>query len=328
MRYIIVSGYMFSGLTAVVDLLKEFTTTSVFPNEFRLISDPYGIRALEDSLVNHWMPLRATAAISDFLQYAEKCSRKKSYFPLAPFGMGYSDTINSEFMQITQEYIASMVSSVYYGDFYFNKAKKSHFSYAIDRCRMGVQTCSKNKINIAKKVKCYFSRPTKKLFEESTKTYFKKMFANISSGKCVVLSAGIHPCDAEVVERYFHDAKMIIVDRDLRDIYISSVEHHGMMEPDIDGYIYKQAAMRECVYNSPNILQIKFEDLVIHYEETVAKIREFCELMEENHVCPKRYFTPEKSQNNVGIWKVFYEKHASAINMIKEFMENQEKEYK
>lgn len=319
MKFIIVAGFFLSGSSAAVDLLEEFDNTYVCNGEVRLISDPYGIRMLEESLVNHWTPIRSTAAISDFLHFAEKCSHAKSRFPLAPFGMGYADSIHPNFMEITTHYIESLTMGTYYQDYYFNKAKKNYFSYVTDRCRLGLQHHSKNRIRIAKKYKCYFARPTKEEFEQRTREYMDSLFGCIKGKEFVVLDQGVHIFDADVIDRYFNDAKMIVIDRDWRDIYISSVEHHGVVEPDVFAYIRKQEITRETHYNSPNILRLSFEEMVTDYDNSVQKIMAFCGLKEPNHVRPRECFDPDRSSKNVGIWKRFYAKYPQVMNAISDY---------
>ena len=75
-------------------------------------------------------------------------------------------------------------------------------------------------------------------FEKSTKKYLDRLFSNIPEEKFIVLDQGVYPCDFDIIDRYFTAAKMVIVDRDLRDVYISSMERHGGYDPDVTAYFY------------------------------------------------------------------------------------------
>ena len=322
MKFIIICGFYATGSSAVVDFMKEFDNVYVIPEEFRLVSDPYGIRALEENLVEHWSPLRASAAINDFLKYVKSCSKKKSFFPLAGFGMGYADDIHPDFVQISQRYIESMCVSTYFQDYYFNKAKKGYLTYVIDRCRLGVHVYSKNKVPIAHKYLCYLSRPSKEQFYESTKRYLDELFGKFSDKEYIVLDQGIHPWDADVIDKYFSDAKMIAIDRDWRDVYISSVEHHGVMESDVSSYITKQKMICELHCSSRNFMQMSFEELVTEYDQSICKIMDFLELDSKNHVHPKKYFDPSRSIKNVGIWKQYYKKYPQIMDAITSYYES------
>ena len=54
------------------------------------------------------------------------------------------------------------------------------------------------------------------------------------------------------------------------------------------------------------ILKIRFEDLVLNYEETKKEIEEFLCLTEENHISKFKYFNPLQSNKNVMIWKKIF----------------------
>lgn len=320
MKFIIVSGFLLSGSSAVVDLLREFKDVYVCDGEIRLISDPYGIRMLEENLVNCWTQIRSASAINDFLKLAQRYSRRHSYNPFSAFGLGYIDSIHPDFMELTKRYIESMSVGRYCRDYFFNQSSKTYFTYMIDRYRRVIQKMTNNRINIARNYEWYLSKPSREQFENNTKEYFNSLFERYSDKKCVVMDQGVDVCDSDVVERYFEEGKLIVVDRDWRDIYISSVEHHNGIEKDPVEYIRKQKMLRMNSFHSRNVLYIQFEDLINHYDDYVCKIIDFCHLETDNHIYPKKYFDPQKSKKNIGIWKRYYEKYHDNMDMITEHM--------
>jgi len=53
----------------------------------------------------------------------------------------------------------------------------------------------------------------------------------------------------------------------------------------------------------PKKLVIRFEDFVLKYDETSKIVNEFLGLNEKNHINIKKYFKPEISGKNIGIYK-------------------------
>lgn len=128
------------------------------------------------------------------------------------------------------------------------------------------------------------------------------------------------PEQCNVVSRYFDDDfRLIIVDRDPRDVYISdryfwSTTKFGKqimpMPREINLFCSYWAAMhnRTSLYaNNKNILIIQFEDLIYRYDETVDKILRFCDISAERHINKKRVFNPEKSINNTQVFSIIPE---------------------
>ena len=52
-----------------------------------------------------------------------------------------------------------------------------------------------------------------------------------------------------------------------------------------------------------NGLRLNFEDFVLDYDKTVARVIEFLGEDPSVHIAPKRYFDPAKSIKNIGNWK-------------------------
>jgi len=89
MKVIDLSGYMFSGKSAVSDILREFNGVYV-PNylvEFDLLRMPGGLIDLKHAVMD-WSPIRTFAAINRFDKLVNRlaCSPK---FPQKLFKTGY-----------------------------------------------------------------------------------------------------------------------------------------------------------------------------------------------------------------------------------------------
>ena len=330
MTFLSVSGFISSGSSAAVDLLKEFRGTYECTAEIRTIKDPYGICQLEDALVNHWELINSSAAINDFLHLSKICSRSGGgRNPFARAGLNYEKTIHPDFMKITHEYIEKLTKFEYKHDYYYSKFKKSYPRYVIDRCRMGLERATKGKLRVTNRknlLPCYFANPTQDEFNAATQEYFEKLYEDRVNGidePFVIMDQAVSPNNTQVIHRYFKKAKMIIVDRDPRDMYIDDIVNWGdNLDDDCSSseagmrYVMRQRALRDSMELDPDILYIRFEDLILNYEETTDRLLAFLNLTREDHLQKCRYLKPERSAKNIGIWKKYYTKYKDALDVI------------
>lgn len=326
--FILVSGFFASGSSAAVDLLKEFKGSYECMAEIRTIKDPYGIAQMERALTDHWELINSSAAIRDFLWLSKICARPGK-FPLAPAGLGYSQTISKDYMEITQRYVDKLTKFTYKTDFYYQRFKKNYFQYVTDRCRWAAEYLSKGKLRIANRnmKPSYFAKPTHKEFNKATQEYFYELFeahANDKQKNYIILDQAVSPNDTQVIHRYFESAKMIIVDRDPRDMYVDDMLWIESFDSDQQSraagerYVQRHKALRSSMELDDDVMYIRFEDLILNYEESVKKITEFLGFKPEDHITPKKYLQPEKSCKNIGIWKQHYDKYKDALDAIKE----------
>ena len=65
-------------------------------------------------------------------------------------------------------------------------------------------------------------------------------------------------------------------------------------------------------------MYIRFEDLVLDYDNSVGKIAAFLGFETADHINKRMFLKPEKSAKNIGIWKQHYEKYKDALDAIAE----------
>lgn len=328
LKYIAIAGFSASGSSAVVDLLKEYRDVFECDAEIRIIQDPYGIRQLERNLVDDWNYLTSSAAVDDFLTMASRCARSGGgRFPFSRCGLSYSKTINKDFMKITEEYIRDLSEFSYYGDYYYLKFKKTYPRYVFDRCVMGIDRAIKKRW-LSRRVgkKLYFASPSKERFQSATKRYFDKLFSNydVSQKDCyIILDQAVSVNDTDAIYRYFNNGKLIIVDRDPRDMYIDDIVTWGggflqdMASKEMGyQYVLKHKTMHSRITPNSNTLYIRFEDLVLNYKKTVEKIESFVGLSSDTHIKMHEFLKPEISSKHVGIWREHYNHFSAAIDII------------
>lgn len=108
-KVIDLSGYMFSGSTAVCLLLSEIDKVSVppFDLEFNLLRLQDGIMDLEKALVEDWSIIRANSAIRRFKKLVKKLDGTYSKFPYKL----HSDYYQTRFSELSKEYIKNLITS-------------------------------------------------------------------------------------------------------------------------------------------------------------------------------------------------------------------------
>jgi len=144
----------------------------------------------------------------------------------------------------------------------------------------------------------------------------------------VVMHNSCEPFNPSRALRYFADGRSIIVDRDPRDVFVAQ---NCYMAPGSSAKpapyravattpenfcrrfrLMRQVAMR--TNEAPEkVLRIKFENLILNYEENLQLILNFIGETKEKHTFPKKYFKPEVSAKNIGIWKKFSDQAAIEI---------------
>lgn len=325
--FVNVAGFFGSGSSAVVDLLKEFKDFYECDAEIRFVKDPYGISQLENTLVNQWELVNSAAAIADFRDLCRKGCRPGGRNPFAKAGFAYNRRINTDFMNIVDRYIDKLTDYKYQGDYYHFKFKKPYLNYVFDRMRFAVERYSNRKYKTANrnmKPLC-FSHPSQEQFNEATQCFFDELFSSFNQGEgrsYVILDQAVSPNNPTVIHRYFKESKLIIVDRDPRDTFINEYRWSCYLDNDYNTeegghrYALRQRALRSGLVNDKDIMYIRFEDLIINYEETKEEIARFLDVPLESHIYPKRFLKPDVSIKNIGLWKSYYNECKNLIDTI------------
>jgi hypothetical protein len=303
--FICVSGYGRSGSSACVDLLKEFEYINGPDKEFRMAKDPYGLLDLELSIVDNWEFIRHNIAINDFLEYCSMLSRKDGVFKKV--GKNFSEVLYVDFMKESIEYMDRINDFMYIGDTSLNR-------YYLNALQASKQRL-KSKFGLSNATKMYFSRPSEDKFIMETKRYLRRIFENYAENKKIhkiVLDQAVSPINFKKTLKYFDNAKLIIIDRDPRDIYATMINKKmflGVENNSVSKYIAWHHAVRkqtaqdaDSILMQDKVLQLNFEDFFIHYDRTVDHIKEFLGI-DFSHKDKGSKFKIESMSDHVGIWK-------------------------
>ena len=314
LNFICVIGYGWTGSSAYVDLLREFSEIDAFPGEFRIAKDPYGLIDLEDSLVHNWDFIRHDVAIRDFIEYCEVLSRDTGLFKKA--GKNLTRKLDIDFMSLTKDFIDNLTDMSYVGDTSVHRYKISALKYFYMRLRTKYSNYSHNN-----STKMYLSRPSEERFILASKKYISNLFsayARQNNIDTIVLDQAIPSTNIVKASAYFENMKVIVVDRDPRDIYANLSKRNSLFGADInkndssERYVKWHLKLRELSANDSinnakvPTLRVNFEELIYDYKSTVDKVSNFIG-KGKHHKYQYKNFNPksEYAKKNVGMWKEY-----------------------
>lgn len=156
----------------------------------------------------------------------------------------------------------------------------------------------------------YIKNMTVSEFRQLTRDFFTAFF-NVfhqESKKVLMLDHFFtdYEWDMPKYNDYVPGIKVVALYRDPRDVYyyanLKNVEWipHNNVQDFIKwcGKTYGKFNIESTEY-----LPLRFEDLVLDYDNTVAKLEKYVGLDPKDHVDKYKFLNPEKSKNNIGIWR-------------------------
>lgn len=332
MKSIIYTGYTYSGGIISGLILRELESVLVPANmEFRLMKERYGICDLQEAIFENSDPEIIDLAIKDFAWLTKKYARPQGLFKKT--GFGYDEKSNNAFSKETINYINSITDHQYKTTWHFYDFRESFFKTIFWRLVRKLFRSYKFGRKLA-----YFSYPDYENFILETKSYLNKIiqhfvgFDKNIDEYTIALPKAINPYRYQQILKvmsYFDDCKIIIVDRDPRDIYLellrSGKERYLMNSDDpsekAKSFIKFFLALRqdqEKVLKNSNILLLNFEDLCLDYETSLKKIYDFLDITEKEHIKKGEFFIPNDSKENISLWREVKGDEKIAIKVIEE----------
>lgn len=330
MRFIATSGYYGTGSSAITDLVSEYDsvinpTNTDFELQFFFGND--GVLKLYNALVVNRL----------FQEYAIRDFRESCY-RVAKIGykMNYEKYFEGRFIEYSERYL-SEIQGDFYADlnpgldynhlggirlFLFRVVNKIVNVYNVIRNKLvKTDTCDLSIQVFNPRIPIYFYNISKEEFVAATKKYFIDLFKPISEGKDIVMVDGL--IQKEVMpwyEVFFDDIRVVLVNRDPRDIFLSLkyVWKSGIV-PIKDVHVFcKWYRLSRTMFDAPDckiVKRIWFEDLIYKYDDTVAELEKFLGLNAEDHVRIKQRLNPEISVKNTKLWEK-YTNESDSISII------------
>ena len=310
-KIITCTGYGATGSSVITDLLKEFKTVhSLGDFEFSIAHEVDGISDLQHYIVDDFHRNKVTEGIYRFKKLVRNLNK---YY--APF-------FHDKFLLYADEYVDSLI------DVKWNGFWHQH----LIRCSPLVRYTKYSLPNLLQiYVNKYFRKNTGyefvpkmrtqemcvsygagKFFEQ-TKRFYNLLFDAVDvkgEYEYLALDQLVPSYNYERYLKYFSNIKVIVIDRDPRDLYLLNklYWHDGWIpSEDINTFIKWFSLIRRhqiCEKSSlSQVLKIRFEDCVFKYEETLQQILTFLEMPQELHIRQREFFNPDVSKKNVALWK-------------------------
>ena len=317
-------GFASTGSSAVSDYLKEFDENQVFSQfEFTLPYLPDGLEDLEYHLTQHVCRDDSCGiAIPRF----RRCVKKKFEALLAKkFSVS-----PKQLEEITDKFINSIVQldwkTAKRTDVLLNP---SWFFYFWGDRMMKRRILPRIQRKVGHVVDMWPYRKVEvsiypENFEEAARQFIRNILTLMGAdfNKNIVLDQPFLGSNPVRSFRFFDNPKAIVVDRDPRDNYLFTKlvlykTENIMPVNDVKTFVkYYRLFRDKHPYKQPddNVLCIHFEDMVYDYENTTAKIRDFCHLHDNPH--PKSIFDPNLSMANTQLY-LRYPEYAADIEYIK-----------
>lgn len=311
-RIIIPTGYMGSGSSAITDLVSEFKDCK---NDFKsyeyiLLHCPNGLFDLEDKLLNGNNAIRSDEAIRTFQKQMQKLYNKRFWWV-----GNYKKIISENFMDITNEYINSLINFNYEGYWYMHEEVNTQMFFKL-LIRKPLKLLTLNKVKFKKILKykdgMKISIPTKEEFYAKSNDYIYKIIEEISGeSKNVILDQFLLPFNLFRLDNYFNnDTRVIVVQRDPRDVFILNKyiwpekNFEVPMPKNAEQFCkyYKRMRESEKECKSNKILRINFEDLIYNYESTLELIKKHLGFTDQEHINKKSRFNPDLSIKNTQLF--------------------------
>lgn len=310
MRIISCASYYGVGSSAVTDYVSEYKSVYSFTNEeFRFLQDPDGVSELEYNLVENFNRHNSGHALKRYKRLVDFYSGNKIM-------KRYENFFHGAWKKYSYEYIDALTDFKYNGWWFYDLYDRGSFYHFRKRIvnkllHMSIWRNQPDKVyNSMKNEITYCSHPSEEKFLELTRKYINDLFSSVSCGYDTVMVDQIVPStNLKRFLRYFDDIKVVVVDRDPRDLFVLGkyVWKDGMMPDDAQTFVkwfrYTRSHRKTDNLNTENITFVQFEDLVYNYEETTLRLANWLELDSNDHTAPKKYFDPAVSINNTRVFE-------------------------
>lgn len=308
MKVVTCVGYYGTGSSAITDLMKEYVSVSCKSDyEISIIYQYRGINNLYYHFIKNPVRVVSNNAIKEFddlcdclcktgttmnynLYFEGTLEQAKKNYINKICGESYPYIFSEDFNQLSvlKQYVHRVINKIY----------KIIINDKNDFKRVG---------SFIKPRNYYLHTTDENYFFQCTKEFFIELFSKINNKEYLMIDQLV-PCSSiNLCSHYFDDLKVVLVDRDPRDIYLlEKYVWHGGAAPieNIEMFCKWYHWNRVLPGNDgSNILRIQFEDLIFKYLDTVKRIENFIGLKSRDHREQYKYFQPEISKNNCRLWQ-------------------------
>ena len=304
MRVLTCVSFHSTGSSVVDDIFKEFDNCVSAPSdiECRFLQDPDGISDLEYNLIDNPHRLNSGYAIKRYERFVDR------------YNHTYSLIFGKKWKSVSRKYIDSLISVQYKG-FWFKDLEMLPVKDLVVYYAKRVINLLKNPRNRISgyyvncpKVDFYHSYLTSEEFLEKTKIYVRNLcnIINTEDKPFLLLDQCVPTSNIGRYTKYFDDIKVIVVDRDPRDVYIEHKYNKDHVLPNSPEEFCKVFLDQREMFNKSdkkNVLYMKFEDFIFQYEDSLRKLVEYVGQDMGRHRNKRSHFNPSISIGNTQLWK-------------------------
>lgn len=323
------TGFYGTGSSAVTDLLREYDNICCkSDNEIRFLHDPDGISDLEYNIIENPNRHNSSHSIKRFMKQMRMLDH------VGPIKR-YNKYFNNSFWPAIEEFCRSIVTCEYASAWHYDVYDRGNFFYILSRVYANINAIMHKLFKIPLDGRALVPKNELAMIPIVDEKDFLKA-VNVLTGRIVhslnapkreyvMLDQFVPPSNIDRYARYVDGIKAVVVDRDPRDIYLlEKVVWNGTIAPteSVVKYCEWYKWTRDIYYKKPQsdvALNIRFEDLIYKYDETVRKIEAFFGLSTENHTKPRIYFDPNISIKNTQLWNL-YTSYSEDIEYIEEHL--------
>jgi hypothetical protein len=320
MRIITCASYYGTGSSAVTDLLSEFENDiySFGEYEYRFIQDPDGISDLEFNIIENNHRHNTSYAIKRFIKYMHSLTEFGYGDGYKIFGKTYDILLNN--------YINSICTLKTKTWWHRDRIDKGILFSYIDRGyslikRMRNLKSEKRYSLLQNHELSYYTNISENDFLIATRHFVDSLFSSVSNKNILMIDQMIPPSNTSRYIRYFNDVKVIVVDRDPRDLFLLEKKQWqwGIIPTDdVNEFIewFKITRNVHAEKDDPNkVMRIRFEDLIFDYDNTRNKIIEFVGVNKLNCTNYQQKFNPSISIKNTNL-SIKYPEEKDNIDLI------------
>lgn len=310
MRFISCASYYGSGSSVVTDFVSEFNSVASFGDEeFRFVHDPDGIADLEYNLVENFNRHNSGHAVKRYQKLVD-------YYSGNILSKKCKGIFGESWEKCSKEYINQLTDFTYHGWWQYDLIDKGPVFLFRKRILNKLlhltfwRNDPERTLNTMKKEITYCAHPTEDKFLRLTREYIENLFETVCEDKEIIMADQIVPSsNTEKYLRYFNDIKVVIVDRDPRDIFILEKYHwrDGIIPSNVEEFckwfLYTRENGKHRQTQNDNIHFLQFEDMIYKYEQTTVELAAWAGLDLVDHTRKKVCFNPDKSIHNTRLWQ-------------------------
>ena len=296
-KIVLVSGYGWSGSGLLIDILKSLDEFYHFPIETRFIKDKNGLI----DLYNSKNSFNYGITLEKFNRLCLILARKN----FIKYGMNYDLNSNNSFTKIYKNFVNNISEINYLSDAFVFNYENNFFQNILWKFY--------RKIGLNYRFKKYYIRPENEFFKKEIQSFINNFCESLTTKNYVILDQAIDPADWKEFSWMFTNAKLIVVDRDPRDIYVDYKKSKDVLFDPQSFIEYFKKSRNNNSCDSSNVLNLRFEDLINNYDFNARKIISFLEIKNDNNFSN---YDISKSMKNIGIHKNY--EIESDINFIEQ----------